>query len=115
MAEALLQSAVKRALEQSVSGTNNLPGTPQKSNQGLNSKRSKLDVALDKSIISSANDFLSDSIDGAVENIATSKLSAKNKKVAEAVLKEMKASLINAVNKALELWRYCESNEHENG
>ena len=31
-------------------------------------------------------------------------LSAKNKKVAEAVLKEMKASLINAVNKALELF-----------
>ena len=104
MAEALLQSAVKRALEQSVSGTNNLTSTPQKSNQGLNSKRSKLDVALDKSIISSANDFLSDSIDGAVENIATSKLSAKNKKAAEAVLKEMKASLINAVNKALELF-----------
>ena len=46
MAEALLQSAVKRALEQSVSGTNNLTSTPQKSNQGLNSKRSKMDVAL---------------------------------------------------------------------
>ena len=103
MAEALIQSAVKRALEQSLNGTSNLTSTQVKNSQDATPKRTKMDVSLDESIVSSANEY-SDLIDGAVENIDSGEKSVKNKKVAEAVLKQMKAELIKAVNKALELF-----------
>ena len=58
MAQALIQSAVKRALEQSVNGTSNLTSTPVKNSQGATPKRTKMDVSLDESIVSSANEYI---------------------------------------------------------
>ena len=114
--EELLQKAVKRALEQSVSEmecTGGASSTPKKDIKGQRQslKKPKVEMegttglSLDESIISSAKDYVSDSIDGAVSKITESdNIGAKNKKIAEIVLKELKSELISAVNKALELF-----------
>ena len=110
MAEALIHSAIKRALEQSMSTTSqthsetSMASTPKSKSTNMKEKRQKMDLSLDESIISSAKEFVDDALDNAAVNLGNCDLGAKDKKIAEAVLKLIRSDLITAVNKALELF-----------
>lgn len=100
-----LQSAVKRALEQSMNSeitgnTSQITSTPKSAKH--DNKRSRL-TNLDASVSSAVEDFVSDSINDAVNSVNSSgEIGAKNKKIAEAVLKNLQPILIAAIQKTLD-------------
>ena len=98
---ASLQAAIKRSLDASLASVNNTTSTPAKQN-GNAAKRNRMDLNLDESIIDAVGDFVNESIDGALNQVNESdQISQKNKKIAQSVLKELKPTLKEAIEKTL--------------
>ena len=96
-----LQAAIKRQLEDSFASSSQ-PATSTPS--GNSNKRNKIDLNLDESIIGAVNDInVNDSIDNALTSVSQNEqIGIKNKKIAEAVLKQLKPVLVDAINKSLD-------------
>lgn len=94
-----LQAAIKRQLDASLADVDT--STPKKQS-GNATKRNRIDINLDESIVGAVGEFVSDSIDGALSQVNESdQISQKNKKIAQSVLKELRPILIEAIEKTL--------------
>ena len=64
-------------------------------------------MSLDASIVESVHDLVNESISGAIDSVNSKpdeKMSHKNKKIAGAVLTQLKDVLVKAINSSLELF-----------